>query len=263
MKKNTSIFFILAALFSDTGCSDSKKIGGAAGNQALYQSAWKPVEIMGITVPGNSNAVLSLKGGQVNLVSGSTGCNRINGTFVLSDSNHLLFSPLATTKMACVDPAAAALENKFLEALSKTTTWQISGTQLTLLHNNELLAKFQAQQTAAVDASILNGTWELNYISGPKIAFDGLFPNKKPTLIIELPKEIVTGNGGCNGYSCPVKVNGNQISFGDALSTMMACEGNGEPLYFKALKTVSTYSIDNNTLTLLTANIAIMRFTKK
>jgi heat shock protein HslJ len=119
------------------------------------------------------------------------------------------------------------------------------------------------QKTMTREELKLNGSWELNYISGPKIAFEGLFPNKKPLIVFDLPKAEVNGNGGCNGYSCKVKVDGNKISFGDALSTMMACEGNGEPLYFKTLKTVTAYSITDNILTMLMDDIAVMRFIKK
>jgi len=43
----------------------------------------------------------------------------------------------------------------------------------------------------------------------------------------------------------------------------MACEGNGEPVYFKTLKTLTSYSGDENTLTLIMGDIAVMRFTKK
>ncbi len=114
-------------------------------------------------------------------------------------------------------------------------------------------------------ASKLNGIWELNYISGPRIAFDGLFPKTKPTIIFHLPDTLVTGNGGCNGYSCPVRLNGNKISFGDALSTMMYCEPGGEQVYFKTLKSVNSFNVseDAKTLTLIMGDIAVMRFAKK
>lgn len=132
-----------------------------------------------------------------------------------------------------------------------------------LQNGNNLLATLRPQKTPSKEELQLNGAWELNYISGPKISFEGLFPNRKPLLVFDFPKTEVTGNGGCNGYSAPVKVAGNTISFGDALSTMMACEGNGEPVYFKTLKTVNAYRIDGNTLTLLVNDIAVLRFTKK
>lgn len=116
---------------------------------------------------------------------------------------------------------------------------------------------------SAQPEKLLNGAWQLNYISGPKIAFEGLFPHKKPLLVFNFPKQEANGNGGCNGYSVPVKVEGSNISFGDALSTMMACEGNGEPLYFKTLKTVTEYRIENNTLVLFMNDVPVLRFSKQ
>jgi len=119
------------------------------------------------------------------------------------------------------------------------------------------------QNTAAKETVQLSGAWELTYISGPKIAFAGLFPNKKPLIFFDFPTEEASGNGGCNGYSVKVKVDGNKITFGDALSTMMACEGNGEQVFFDTLKKITSYSIGDQLLTLLSGDIALMRFIKK
>lgn len=112
-------------------------------------------------------------------------------------------------------------------------------------------------------AAQLNGTWELNYISGPRIAFEGLYPNKKPQLIFNLPATEVSGNSSCNGFSAPVKIDGSRISFGDGRQTMMACPGNGEQVFMSTLKKITSYSVDGNTLTLIMGDIAMMRFTKK
>lgn len=109
----------------------------------------------------------------------------------------------------------------------------------------------------------LNGSWELHYISGQRIAFDGLYPRKKPVLIFKLPAAEVSGNSSCNGFSAPVKMEGSKISFGDGIQTMMACEGNGEQVFFSTLKKISSYSVNQDTLTLFTGDIAMMRFTKK
>lgn len=111
----------------------------------------------------------------------------------------------------------------------------------------------------------LPGSWELNYISGPRIAFDGLYPKNKPTLILNASLSEFNGNSSCNGYGGKVTVKGSKITFGDAIATMMACEGNGEQVYFKTLKQVTAYNIspDGNTLNLLSKDIAVMRFARK
>lgn len=119
---------------------------------------------------------------------------------------------------------------------------------------------------AATDtsASRLNGTWELNYISGPRIAFSGLYPEKKPTLIFNLPLSEASGNTSCNAFSCSFTTSGNKIRFGDPRSTMMACPGSGEQVFLKTLKQVNAYSInDDTTLTFIMGDIAMMRFVKK
>lgn len=111
----------------------------------------------------------------------------------------------------------------------------------------------------------LPGSWELNYISGPRIAFDGLYPKNKPTLILNASLSEFSGNSSCNGYGGKVTVKGSKITFGDAIATMMACEGNGEQVYFKTLKQITSYNIspDGNTLNLLSNDIAVMRFARK
>ncbi len=262
---SAAAFTLIAAMSS---CDNSKKIpavteSSSTGSEALYQSEWKLTEVQGQMVPSESKAMFALTPGQPNKVSGSTGCNRMNGSFELSGTNTIKFSPLATTKMACLDDNKNATEQKFTNALTQATTWGIVDNMLELKNGDVMVAKLKAQKPASVEELKLNGEWELNYISGAKIAFDGLFPNKKPTIIFDFPKAEANGNGSCNSYSVKVKVDGNKINFGDALSTMMACDGNGEPVYFKTLKTVNSYNITGNTLTMIMGDIAVMRFTKK
>ncbi len=265
--KHTFLLAATASVISMMGCNNSKSTTGSAaniGSELLYQSEWKLTEVQGTTVPLESRANLAFTPGQVNKVSGNTGCNRMNGSFELSGTNTIKFSPVATTKMACLDNNANELESKFTDALSKATSWVIDNNELMLKNGETVLAKLKGQKPPTKEEAKLNGTWQLNYISGAKIAFDGLFPDKKPFITFDLSKPEATGNGGCNGYSVKFTVNGKKISFGDALSTMMACEGNGEPVYFKTLKTVTSYSIsDDNTLNMIMGDIAVMRFTRK
>jgi heat shock protein HslJ len=103
----------------------------------------------------------------------------------------------------------------------------------------------------------LNGTWELNYISGPRIAFEGLYPDRKPTL--------VSGNSISNSFNGDLKIEGNKIDFNSPMAmTKMFCPGEGENVFIESLKKVNSYSVtDGNTLNLIMGDIAIMRFTKK
>jgi heat shock protein HslJ len=123
-----------------------------------------------------------------------------------------------------------------------------------------------AKSTSNTTTSI-EGTWELNYITGPKIAFEGLYPNKKPTIIFDIKENKVYGNNSCNQYFGTLKVDGNKINFKDAKMgmTMMACPGEGEKVYMNTLEKIDSYSIsdDGKTLNFIMGDIAMMRFEKK
>ncbi|WP_281299024.1 META domain-containing protein [Flavobacterium limnophilum] len=112
----------------------------------------------------------------------------------------------------------------------------------------------------------LDGTWQLNYITGPRIAFEGLYPDKKPTIVFDLKENRVSGNNSCNQYFGALLLDGNKINFKDAKMgmTMMACQGSGEPTYMKTLEKIDSYSIseDGKTLSFIAGTIEMMRFEK-
>lgn len=118
----------------------------------------------------------------------------------------------------------------------------------------------------ASEVSKLEGTWELNYISGPRIAFDGLYPNKKPVITFDVKNLRVVGNTSCNSFNGPLKVEGNKIDFNQPMAmTRMACiDGKGENVFVETLKKVNSFSVtDGKTLNFIMGDIAVMRFTKK
>jgi len=125
---------------------------------------------------------------------------------------------------------------------------------------------FKCKKTDAV--SKLDGTWELNYITGPRITFDGLYPNKKPTITFNTKDNQVSGNSSCNNYTGKLVVDGNKIDFTQpmAMTKMMCLNGQqGEQTYISTLQKITSYDItdDGKTLNLISGDIAMMRFTKK
>lgn len=106
-------------------------------------------------------------------------------------------------------------------------------------------------------------TWQLEYMSGPRIAFEGLFPDKKPEIIFNKTTSEVTGNNSCNGYSAKYTLNGKSISFGEpGPSTMMYC-GEGEPQFLAMIKKINGYSFDaNGKLNLMINEVTMLRFKK-
>ena len=101
----------------------------------------------------------------------------------------------------------------------------------------------------------LQGEWVLTYISGPRIAFDGLYPGQK-----------VFGKNSCNSYSGKLTIEGDKINFKDSKMavTMMACQGNGDRVYKKKKKKIDSYSIteEGKVLTMIGNGVPLMRFEK-
>ncbi|OUL60075.1 META domain-containing protein [Flavobacterium sp. AJR] len=113
-------------------------------------------------------------------------------------------------------------------------------------------------------ADLYNTSWELEYISGPRIAFEGLYPDKKPFIKFDEATKQVSGNAGCNGYSAPYTLKGNTLTFGEqGPTTMMFCEGGGEQTFLQMIKKINAYSIDKDgKLNLLLGDVPMMRFKK-
>lgn len=258
-------FLLLVGIITYSSCSNSKVTGSSEGSEALFNYQWNLTELNGkaITVSNIPNLVLT--DGQIKKVAGSTGCNRITGSFEFTRSNFIKFLPLAITKMACL---GNNVETEFLDMLKSANNFSISGNKLSLGNGQQIIARFNAVSNGSTSpqdaAARLNGTWELNYITGPRIAFDGLYPDKKPQLIFSLPKMEVGGHTSCNGFSAKFTLTGDKISFSDPMSTLIACPGAGEPTFLRILKTVNKYAIENgNTLVLLAGDVPVMRFAKK
>lgn len=115
-----------------------------------------------------------------------------------------------------------------------------------------------------MDLNQLEGNWQLEYITGPRIAFDGLYPERKPTMSFLVADKKVSGYSGCNTYSGPFTLDGFNVDFnGPIVSTKMACQGQGETVFFNTLKKVTRYAIPdsstNNTLSLLMGDVEMMR----
>lgn len=111
--------------------------------------------------------------------------------------------------------------------------------------------------------NLFGHTWELEYLSGPRIAFDGLFTMKKPQITFNKENQKVEGNSGCNGYSAAYTLDETAISFGDpGPTTMMYC-GEGESHFLNAMEKVNRFAIDKDgKLNLMIDDVPMLRFKK-
>ena len=108
---------------------------------ALAYTEWALVELDGEPVeigPDEIRPSLMLDL-EESRASGSSGCNRLTGTFALSE-DELRFGPLMTTRMACPEPAMER-ERAFLAALHRVTSYELDERTLTLLAGDEAIAR--------------------------------------------------------------------------------------------------------------------------
>lgn len=134
----------------------------------------------------------------------------------------------------------------------------------TILILTLVLNSCMASKDAKNGGDVFGTTWELEYISGPRIAFEGLYPNKKPQITFDQKETKVFGNNGCNGYSAPYTLSGKSLTFGEpGPSTMMFCDGGGEQQFLQQMKKITSYSIDKDgKLNLIQGDVPMMRFKK-
>jgi len=115
------------------------------------------------------------------------------------------------------------------------------------------------------DPSKLAGSWELQKIMGTGIAFDSLYPYRKPTMNFDVTNKRVSGNTSCNSFNGALNVDSSAINFNSPMAmTRMFCSGNGENMFLSALQKVNMWSIGKDaSLNLMANDTLLMSFVKK
>lgn len=105
----------------------------------------------------------------------------------------------------------------------------------------------------------LHDFWTLHSLEGSEISqSDSL--RKVPALQFDLKNGKVFGNNGCNQLNGGVEVEGESLTFGQMVSTKMACQGNMESRFMDALQQVNRYTVRQGELMLLSENDTLMTF---
>ena len=115
----------------------------AASAEVLFRDKWKLKELEGQVVPDSTRSSFEFTPGRI---SGHTGCNQLSAGFTPGRNQTITFRPEMVTKMACKDENVAALETKFLDALSKSTKWSMRGSELWLGNEEATLIKLKSMQ---------------------------------------------------------------------------------------------------------------------
>ncbi|WPR70427.1 META domain-containing protein [Flavobacterium sp. NG2] len=109
----------------------------------------------------------------------------------------------------------------------------------------------------------LDGNWQLTYISGSRIAFGGLYPDKKPEITFDTKTNKVSGHSSCNNFGSKYTIDNQKINFETPFGTRMACPGQGEQAFYTMLQKVNRYTIIEGKLLFFIDDVVMMRFEKK
>ncbi|CCH00824.1 lipase class 3 [Fibrella aestuarina BUZ 2] len=150
--------------------------------------------------------------------------------------------------------------HRFPDSADKVFTHHFHPPYLYLAENNLSAPGVVANAPGPAPA----GNWELTYLMDTGTDLTTLYPDKKPTLLIEPANERVSGTTGCNRFTMPVQFTNGSIRIPKAFAlTRMQCPGDGERRFLDSLQRVNRYALANDTLTLLTDDVAVMRFTRR
>ncbi len=184
-------------------------------------------------------------------VSGSSGCNSLNGDYSV-EGDQVTFGAIVSTRMAC-DGAIMAQEAAVLNVLTGTASYKVEGDLLTITKDSNVLVLTRGvESTGEPEGSDLLGAWNLTSYGtteaqSPALADveAGLTFNEDGTL---------TGTSGCNQFSGTYKVDGNEIAFNEIASTLMLCDTplmEQEEAMSQMLSELTAYRIEGNTLSIV------------
>ena len=201
---------------------------------------------------------ISLNFGTDGRLSGNSGCNTYNGGYEAS-GNALKVGPLASTQMACDQPAGVMeQEQQYLAALQNSATFEIVGDTLTI---RDASGAMQVVAKVNTPAGLPGTSWKvMNYNNG-KEAVVGLLTGSEISLNFGTDGRL-SGNAGCNTYNGGYEASGTALKIGPLVSTQKACDQpagvmDQEQQYLAALQNAATYEIAGDTLTIRDASGAM------
>lgn len=95
-----------------------------SGPRQIGSGEWTAIDINGVPVIPGSRLTLRLEGDRV---SGHSGCNTYSGAFQRSSRQRVRFLNLASTRMACADPAMGEQERRYTAILSAVEGYSVYG----------------------------------------------------------------------------------------------------------------------------------------
>ena len=230
----------------------------SASADALIGTPWQMTAIVGndgAMLPAVPDAAATAMF-QNSEFGGNDGCNDLFGTYSL-DGASLSITVTGGTLMACQSEAINEQGRLYLDNLGHVAGYNIQDSTLTLTGaDGATLITFQAEQSEA-NLPLAGTTWRLTAYSSSQGIMASALQGTEVTAMFD-QSGALTGSAGCNRYSAPYSIDGNNITFHPAISTKMACaipQGimQQESGYLALLSQVAGYSIEGHVLSLFDA----------
>jgi heat shock protein HslJ len=235
---------LVASLATGAG-AQSASPGESPMSGGLADTEWLLGSVGSTPVVSGTNADLLFSDTDA---GGFAGCNRFFASYTTDGTSSLTFGPVATTMIAC-DDATNAFEQSYLAALATVASYTIGADGgLTLADASGKAVLTYSPQVPAT----LEGPWNITNVNNGNNGVEPV-PDGIGASISFHPDGTVEGFGGCNSFSGGYGVNGESVTIGPLMSTMMACDdatNTFEVQLLTALQNATTWSVTSGTLDL-------------
>ncbi len=155
--RNADLVLQAVAVSSKPAIATVAKPGGPV---TLDGTDWKMTELGGApVVPSDSKREPYLTFRAIkHHVAGTSGCNRLFGTYETGPEQALKMKMGGMTMMACSEPLMTQ-ERNLLDALGTVTNYRLDGEKLELRKGDQVLARFEARGRAEVLPALLHPRW--------------------------------------------------------------------------------------------------------
>lgn len=240
IKKNLLFGVVIAAIVALSACSNN----GSPITTKQLDGEWEAVWIYDIDSITGEIPFIGFDT-KVEGLYGSTGCNRLMGTYKLEnanlcDCNILEFNQIGSTRMMCEN---MAVEKSILTALNNAAYCSFYKGTLQILDKDKApLLKLQKR----LPIKSISGHWEI--VSICSLPVDSLIADSIETYMnLDIHNMRLNANAGCNIINSNIQQkSGNDYSleFSSAISTMMSCpDMRMEQHLLKAINTTRAFKI--------------------
>ena len=225
---------VLCGTISCSSKKESKSTQSYTTSTEVLQGSWNIISVDGKKSVSEEPTFLAfdLKEKRIH---GNNGCNIINGELIVGDDGSFRLDKVISTMRACMGENP---ERQIMEALNNTTSFKIESDKFLKLYNAN---KKEVITLKRQPFSELEGTWDVTLINEKPLTDD-----QKPFITFNTKDRKITGNAGCNRMNGQITTdNANEyfLSLGQIATTRMACPGNTEPTFLKALENVKAFKL--------------------